>query len=298
VNSVELILFPNYIAGDSTGTFSFNVYKVTNGWTESGFTWDSLTALTYDGTSLGAFSGAVTDSDSVVVSLSPQLLSDWFTDAEEGLSIYGLILRSPGASGPGTVIRGFNSFESSETARIPRLRIIATKNSVIDTFDLESGYDTFVLNGPALVDPGKSLYVHPTLGYSGMLVFDVSAIPHKAVVHRATMELSLDPRYSFYSRPALDSVIATFIVDSMARSDLYDSNLPISERSGNVYTLNISRMVQRWANGFPNQGVRIKSYDDYIGSSALGGVNPFVFYNSQSDASLRPRLKIIYSTIR
>jgi hypothetical protein len=295
VNSVDLILFPNYIAGDSTGTVSFNVHQITSGWTESGFTWDSLTTLPYEATTIGSYSGAVTDSDSVVVSISPQLISTWFANTADILPIYGILLKSDAPPAAGAVIRGFESFEAT---RVPRLRIIATQNSQIDTFELTGGYDTFVLNGTAMVDPAKSLYAHPTIGYNGMLLFDVSAVPRNAVIHTATMELTLNPDYSLYSRPAIDSVIATFIVDSMARSDLYDSNLPISARTGDVYKLNITKMVQRWVNGFPNQGVRIKAYDDYIGSAALGTVNPFVFYNSQSDAPLRPRLKIIYSIIQ
>jgi hypothetical protein len=294
VNSVDLILFPNYIAGNSTGTVSFNVHQLTCSWSESGFTWDSLTTLSYDGATIGSFSGAVADSDSVVVSISPQLISTWFANTADVLPIYGILLKSD-APVAGTVIRGFESFEAT---RVPRLRIIATQNSQIDTFVLTGGYDTFVLNGSAMVDPAKYLYAHPTIGYNGMLLFDVSAVPRNAVIHKATMELTRNPDYLIYSRPAIDSIMATFIVDSMARSDLYESYPPISTRTGNVYSLNISKMVQRWVKGFPNQGVRVKAYDDYIGSSAQGTVNPFVFYNSQSDAALRPRLKIIYSIIQ
>lgn len=112
------------------------------------------------------------------------------------------------------------------------------------------------------------------------------------------MELTSNSGYSFYSRPTIDSVLATFVVDSTAQSDFYNSSPPISTRTGNVYSMNIATMVQRWGRGFPNQGVRIKAYDDYRGSYALGTVNPFIFYNSKSDISLRPRLKILYSTIR
>ncbi len=295
INSVDLILFPNYIAGDSTGTVSFNVHQITSGWTESGFTWDSLTTLPYEATTIGSYSGAVTDSDSVVVSISPQLASSWFANTTDTLPIYGILLKSDAPPTAGTVIRGFESFEAT---RVPRLRIIATQNSQIDTFELTTGYDTFVLNGTAMVDPAKYLYVHPTIAYNGMLLFDVSAVPRNAVVHTAMLELTRNPEYSLYSRPAIDSIMATFIVDSMALSDLYESYPPISTRTGNVYSLNISKMVQRWVKGFPNQGVRIKSYDEYSGSAAHGTVNPFVFYNSQSEASLRPRLKIIYSIIQ
>jgi hypothetical protein len=294
VSSVELILFPNYIAGDSTGTVSFDVHKITSGWTESGFTWDSLTTLSYDPAAAGSFSGVVADSDSVVVSISPELISSWFTNTADILPIYGILLKTD-AQTAGSVIRGFGSFE---VTRLPRLRIIATQNSQIDTFTLTTGYDTFVLNGTAMVNPEHSLYIHPTIGYSSMLVFDVSGVPRNAVIHRATMELTLNPAYTLYSRPAVDSVIAAFIVDSMARSDLYDTYLPISSRSGDVYSMNISKMVQRWVKGFPNQGVRVKAYDENLGSSAQGCVNPFVFYTSQSEAQLRPRLKIIYSLIQ
>ncbi|MGD0339184.1 MAG: DNRLRE domain-containing protein [Bacteroidota bacterium] len=295
VNSVELTLFPNYIIGDSTGTVSFDVCELMSGWSESSFTWDSLAILPFDGTVVGSFTGAVTDSDSVVVSISPQLISKWFSNAANILPTYGLLLKPNRPAAPGQVIRGFESFQGT---RIPYIRIIATQNSQIDTFTLSTGYDTYVVNGSPVVDPLKSIYIQPTLGYNTLLTFDVSKLPRDALIHQAIMELTSSSGYSFYSRPTTDSVLATFIVDSTAQSDFYDSSPPISTRTGNVYSMNIATMVQRWGRGFPNQGVRIKAYDDYRGSYSLGTVNPFIFYNSKSDISLRPRLKILYSTIR
>ncbi len=295
VNSVDLTLFPNYIAGDSTGAVSFDVHEITSSWTESGVIWDSLTALSYNGTPVGSFSGAVADSDSIVISISPQLISKWFTSSADTLPVYGFLLKPNSPPAAGTVIRGFGSFQET---RVPRLRIIATQNSQIDTFTLNTGYDTYAVNGSPIVDPTKSIYVHPTLAYNGLLVFDVSKLPRDAVIHQSMLELTRNTAYQYYSRPAIDSVIATFVLDSMARSDLSASSPPVSNRNGDIYRMNISSMVQRWVKGFPNQGVRIKAYDDNSGSSALGTLNPFVFYNSKSDPVLRPRLKIIYSTIQ
>jgi hypothetical protein len=295
VNSVELTLFPNYIAGDSTGTVSFDIHEISSGWSESGFIWDSLSTLSYEGTVVGSYTGSVSDSDSIVVSIAPELISKWFRNSAYLDPIYGLLLKPNSPSGAGTVIRGFGS---SEATRVPRLRIIATKNSVIDTFTLYILYDTDVIYGPAVVNPQKSIYVHPTLSYNSLLVFDVSALPRNALIHEAMLELTRDPNYSFYSRPAIDSVMAVFIIDSTGRSDLYGSSPPVSTRTGNVYSLNIAEMVQRWTKGFPNQGLRIKAYDDYTGPTAYGTLNPFVFYSSSADVSLRPRLKIFYSTIR
>lgn len=141
---------------------------------ESSFIWDSLAVLSYNGTPVGSFAGAVTDSDSVVVSISPQLISKWFSNAKNVLPTYGLLLKPNRPAAPGQAIRGFESFQGT---RIPYIRIIATQNSQIDTFTLSTGYDTYVVNGSPVVDPLKSIYIQPTLGYNALLTFNVSKLP-------------------------------------------------------------------------------------------------------------------------
>jgi hypothetical protein len=130
------------------------------------------------------------------------------------------------------------------------------------------------------------------------MTFDVSSIPRNAVIHEATIELTRDSRYSLYSRAAVDSLVADFVVDSTSGSDLYEATPPTSIRTGNIYRLKITTMVQRWVKGYPNQGIRIKAFDDFLASLSRCTLNPFAFYNSRSDTTLKPRLKIIYSTIR
>ena len=284
VLSANLILNPGYRFGSPENVLAFTVHKMTQGWTQTGVTWDSIATNSYESTVRGTFTRVVADSDSVAVSLDTSMVRNWLQVAGTE-AIHGVILVPTAAS---NTILGFRSFQSDN---IPRLVVVYSKNGVQSTITLSAGQDAYVADIENLAtDPGL-LYVQAGVAYHSILRFDFSQVPEHAGIHRATLELTLNRATSRLNSQSVDSVIAFFLStgDSISLGSgvfgfRQDSIL-------DVYTFRITSNVQRWVNGRANFGLQIEAF------AVSTTLDLFTFFSPSADATLRPRLKVFYSRL-
>jgi hypothetical protein len=294
VLSAYLILKANYRFGDPQGNLAFSVDKMVQGWTETGVTWDSISTASYVQTTTTSFSEAIADTDSVAVSLDPNLMHDWFQAAADSQAIEGIVLIPTDASNK---IVGFNSFQSSDALEIPRLVVTVLNGTEQDTLTLAYGQDAYVANIDNLNSDPNLLYVQAGVAYRSIVTFDLSSVPSHVGIHQAMLELTLNPSTSILSSTSslnsqsIDSLLSYFLVTA----DSVDNfSYILGQRlnpDSTVYSFAITPDVQHWINGKPNLGVQIEALAE---SSRL---DLFTFYLSSPNASLRPRLRIVYSRL-
>lgn len=292
--SANLILKASYRFGDPQGDLAFSVNKMTQGWTETGVNWDSISTASYEPTTRGFFSAAIADTDSVIISLDPSLIKDWLQAVADSQAIEGVILVPTGASDK---IVGFNSFQSSDASKAPRLVVTFLSGTVQDTLTLATGEDVYVANIDNLNSDQNLLYVQAGVVYRSMVTFDLSLVPSHVGIHQAMLELTLNPSRSMlsststFNSQSVDSLLSFFLVTS----DSVDNSTFILGHRLNpdsaVYSFAITSDVQRWINGKPNFGVRIEAWAE------TSRLDLFTFYLSSANPSLRPRLRIVYSQL-
>ncbi len=284
VLSANLILRQSYRFDKSKNSISFSVYKMIQGWTESGVTWDSVTTASYENISRGSFSGAVADSDSIVVALDTTLVMNWLQVAGTE-TIQGIILLPTGG---GNTILGFHSFGSSGA---PRLVVTYSKGGTHSTITFDVGQDAHVANVENLTTNPQLVYIQAGVAYRSVLTFDLQGLPLHSGIHRATLELTRDTLNSRLDSQTVDSLISFYLVTS---DSVLGTSAVIGRRldpNSNVYSITITSDVQRWINGRANVGLQIEALAE---TSNLG---LFTFFSASADPTKRPRLKVLYSRL-
>lgn len=282
VRSAELVLRPSYRFGERQNLLSFTVHRITQGWTEFGVTWDSVTARFSEPVARGRFSRVIADTDSVVVRLDTGMVRNWLQIAGSE-TIEGIVLLPSGES---NTIVGFHSFQDTAS---PRLDITYLKAGAESKITLVSGQDAHVANVENLVADPNLLYVQAGVVYRAQLTFSFAGIPQHAGIHQATLELTLNRPASKLTPKSVDSLFAFYRVteDSVATG-----SAALGKRldpNSDVYTFTITQYVQRWVSGRTNLGLQI---EPMILNSTL---DLFTFYSSTAHAAVRPRVKIVYS---
>lgn len=286
VLSANLVLKPAYRFGPTENILSFSVYKMNTGWTEAGVRWDSVGTTSYEPTIRGEFAKAFADSDSVSVTLDPNLVSGWF-QAAGSEPIYGVVLVPTNES---KTIVGFNSFQSAQTSKIPYLIVKYSKGGTESTISFSAGQDAFVANIDNLASDPSLIYVQAGVAYRSIVKLDFSTIPQHVGIHDATLELTLKRSPS----PPLNShlVDSLFTRFYLSQDSTDNSLLLIGRRldpNSDVYSFTITPYVQRWINGRANFGLELNAWTE------ISSLDLFTFYSASADASLRPRLRVTYS---
>lgn len=291
VSSAKVTLHPmHYTLGDSSAILSFSAFKITQSWTSSGVTWDSITTASYDITPAGTFSGTVNDTTAITFALDTALVQEWLqnaVDSSKRTLIQGIIL----VAHTNASVRTFSSFESDS---LPKLEIAYTKDGYSDTLTLSYGESTFIADVVLPSDP-QLLFLQSGVAYRTQLKFDVSKIPQRVFVSNAVVELTLNRSASRLSTQYTDSLIVQFMKD--ASPDSMESSYAIGKRLDNgkdVYTFTgtvVTRAVQRWVNGTANNGLLFRPYSEAYNLDLYAIVAPTV------GDSTRPRLKVTYTTL-
>jgi hypothetical protein len=286
--SASLILGSRYRFGDPQGNLSFNVYKMVQGWTEGGVTWDSISTASYDPVVRGSFSSAIADSDSVAIPLDPRLINEWSQAVADSQTVQGIILVPTDAS---SKIVGFDSFQSLEATREPQLLVslLSSDGTVQDSLLFITGEDTFIANIDNLPSDPNLLYVQAGVAYRSTVQFSLDSIPLHVGVNRAILELTRSPSSPPPSSRFIDSLFSVLLVTS----DSVDvTTFVLGSRvspDSDVYSFVVTPEVQRWVSAKPNYGLQIEAYAE------ISQLDLFTFYSASASPSLRPRLKIIYS---
>jgi len=292
--SAQLNLRTIYHFGDSLAPFSVAIHNVLKFWSSDSLTIDSLKSPGFYDTKtsgIGNFS-SVGDTVTITIPLDTSMIRTWGTVSDTALTNFGLLLRPTNSN----VIKGMGSFAQGDPALRPRLILLFRgSGGVTDTLTVGVGANRFVATGPAPNWPSDSthIYVQNGFAYRGAIDFDVSALPLHAAIHKASLQLTIDPSLSRSNSFTADSLRAYFVTDDGTTLTYLES---FSERtrvgSAKVYQFSVGPFIQRWIRGSTSRRIVIAGFEE---SSAL---DLFSFYGAGAGKALKPKLTIYYSLIQ
>lgn len=287
-------LMPLYFLGDKNAQFDFSVHKILSKWSSLGFDRDSLEAAGssfYDAADV-AVSKNVNQGDSTFqFDLDQQLVLDWLRyisdTTQTSLKYHGIIVK-PNVSNS---FIGVGSSQASGDSAMPHLTIVLKKSSNDkDTLTVTPYMDTHVLTGTVPQEENR-IYLEGSYPLRGFLFFDLSSLTKDLIISKAVLELTVDETKTTDGEQSSDTIMVRMMKDSTAKTFTSDS-LIVSylSKSGNVYSGDISWMIQRWLQGTANQGLSLELFDEQTGAARIA-----LYGTKEANLSLRPRIKIIYS---
>jgi hypothetical protein len=291
IKSSWFVMKSYYSLGDKNLPFNFSVHKIKSGWSPLGFDSDSLKTLQYDNQNLIS---NLKETDSVFTAdLNTSVINDWLKIrySSSGESNYGLLFK-PAVDAKRFV--GFPAYIISYETDQPKLYIEFERPSKVrDTIIATPYSDIHSFIGELNEEPNY-IYNQGGVAVNSNLFFNISSFPKDVIVNKATLELTLDTLKSIDGTPSSDSVNVQLIADSLSNALTTDSLYSaVLIKNKNIYSGDITWMVQKWISESTNHGVRLSLYDEYASAARLS------FYGSkESNKLLRPRLKIIYTQKR
>ena len=283
----------NYHFGDSLSPLSFVAHRALKSLAGDSLTVDSLKAGGYyDPNPISSvFNSIIGDTDKILFSIDTAMVRSWFGNLPDTVSAnLGVVFRPTNTN----VIKGFMSFSGSNpTGLQPQLIIQYAKGSDTGSVAISAGGARFItdISYQNLVQNLDLVYVQSGVSYLGFLNFlNTNPIPTKASIHRAQLELTLNPGASRINRYTVDSLVSFFVdafgVNPLAPTDISESKVATGQK---VYSFDIQRYVQGWVRGSSSRSVAIQAY------SFLETLDLFVFYGENSGAALKPRVVVTYS---
>lgn len=293
INDAKIQFRTNYHFGDSLSPLSFVAHRALKSWFGDSLTLDSLNAGGYyDPNPISAqFNSTVGDTDKIQFSIDTAMVRSWFVNFPDTVSAnLGVVLRPTNTN----VIKGFMSFsERNPTALRPQLIIRYAKGNDTGSVAISAGSARFIadISYQNLVQNLDLVYVQSGVSYLGFLNFlNTNPIPTKASIHRAQLELTLNPGASRFNSYTVDSLVVFFVdafgVNPRAPTDISEGKVVAGRK---LYSFDIQQYVQGWVRGSPNRSVAIQTY------SFLETLDLFVFYGENSGAALKPRVVVTYS---
>lgn len=283
---------PNYFLGDKSLPFNFTVHQINNPWSIVGFDKDSLKNLQYDLTNI-ATDQKIADT-LITFKLPVSIVTEWLKASyDNSLKNYGIILKPTSSTQRMVGFKAVFSSEEISTSVVLNYAIERTPNPVFrDTIDVSPYLDNHVVTS-SLQKKSNLFYLQSSYALRGILSFDLSKLPVNIIVNKATLELTSASEFTFDGTPSSDSIDVQILADSVSKKLTSDSlyNITLSKpANSNIYSGDLTWMVQKWLKGETNQGLKLSLTDEYSATSLIA------FYNSkETNKSLRPRLKIIYS---
>ncbi|MBN1637396.1 MAG: DNRLRE domain-containing protein [Ignavibacteriales bacterium] len=292
VTSAWIEFHTGYIFGDSNSVLDFSGFRVTQDWLFSKVTRYNINDIQYAEDIIT--NTQFTDS-TFTIYLNNESVLKWIecaydTSLKEN---HGLYFK---ASTNTDKILGFNAFIpellsiEEYAAKFPKLKIIYQKpGSFTDTVTVTSVSDVHVVEGSIPTASPDNIYVMGGIPTRTSLKFDLSTLPKYAGIHKATLELNVDSITTKNGSPTSNS-IAVELFESNSQRKVYKSFETLElKRDGNKFAGDITRFVQRWANGLKNEGIRLSLYDEFISAAIIA------LKGSNAVESLRPKITIIYS---
>ncbi|TLY33317.1 MAG: hypothetical protein E6K56_01210 [Ignavibacteria bacterium] len=151
----------------------------------------------------------------------------------------------------------------------------------------------FVANA-TLPSPPQVTFIQAGVRYSGLLRFDSLAIPPRASVLKAYLEVSVDQPSSFINGFSRDSLIALlsrknlYPYDSLALPTICSPEIVGTQKS---YRGDVTNIVQQWIGREPNNGFVLRAYGDFT------TLDRFAVYGPAAAATLRPKLTVSYTVL-
>jgi hypothetical protein len=292
--SAEVNLRAVYHFGDSLAPFSVDVHQVLQNWGTDSLTIDSIKAPGfYNASSLTQASfSSVGDTATISVPVDTTIVRSWGTASDTALTNFGLLLRPTNAN----VIKGFAPFTASDQTLLPRLLMRFQDGAGnIDTAIVKTGTYRYVarLGNTSWASDSLRIHVRNGIAFRGFVAFDVTSIPLHAAIHKATLQLTLDPTQSEFNSFTVDSTLSIFIAsDGTVVNSINEIGEPQQLGDRRIYESPVGQIVQRWVRGASLQKIALAGYGE------SNAVDLFVFYGAAASPALKPKLTIIYSLIQ
>lgn len=289
VTETWMVMKTKYSLGNNSLPFDFTVHQIRSDWNTAGFNRDSLTKLIYDANDI-SFSRIITDT-LVTFNLQPQPVFEWLKYIADTLSApknYGIIFKPT----PNTNrFLGFQGTLLSNDSDVPRIYIVVEQPSVFkDTIIVAPYMDTHAVISKE-INEKNDIVLQGGIAYRGFLFFDLSTLPKGIIINKATLELNVDSTKTFDGNPASDSILVRVLKDSVNKTFTSDSSVyTILSRNGNVFSGDISWIVQKWvSNSEENQGLELSLADEKSSAARI-----WLYGSKESNSLIRPRLKIFF----
>lgn len=294
INNGEIVVLDSWIDiikeyrfGDSSAAFDYTVYKITNSWSPSTFTADSLSLLQYENVDVS--SQRITENDTTYsFHLNTDVTKLWLEDyADTGtVANYGILLEPVGNT---QKILGFTAFNSSGEDQALLTFVINKPGIYTDTVFATLFNDISVVKGDYAIVGSENIPIQASLASEAHITFDLNVLPENITINSASLTLTVDTLLTKVGSPYINKLLVFLVADSTKDSVDSDYYAELS-RSGATFTGNISNIVRAWNNGVDNQGIIVKAYSEYY------GVETFVIRGSNAAVqSERPKLKLVYS---
>jgi hypothetical protein len=288
VHSARVTFKTSYLLGDKNLPFDFTVKQVRTPWSMYTIDKDSLPSLTNDNVDV-SYNHTFTDT-TISFDLNKTVIKEWLTAKLDTNNTrnYGIIITPTNNT---QKMRGFiNPFSSTtDYALLSFVMDRIPSTAAKDTLTVVPYTGTFIVT--ELQKPVAN-YLTLQSGYShrNFMSFDLSKLPKNIIVSKALLELTNESTKSTDGDPSSTTVLVSILADSSTKKytsdSLYTSSLT---KSNQIYSGDISWIIQKWCQGADNQGMELVLSDEHAAVSRIA------FYgSSESDKTKRPRLKIYY----
>ncbi|HMS32992.1 MAG TPA: DNRLRE domain-containing protein [Ignavibacteria bacterium] len=292
VSAILTLKYNDYSFNNKSGLTSMNVYQMTTNFNYSTVLYDSVSSSNYGSVSKGSYSGTpAADTQKVNITLNNQMVKDWLeysADTSYPVKNYGMILLPDASS---STISGFYSFNNT-TDLIPYITVIYSKNSVVDTANINVSEYVTLSNAPPSIIPADRFVLQSGVAYRNVLNFDLTRLPSNVIINNVNLQFTLDSKNSIISSSTDKRVVLGMVVDSVNNTD---SIFVDAFQSDSVtYVLSstaLNAIFQRWNSGVvQNLGLSMKNYFE------TQNMDHFVFFSpSAAEVSFRPRIRITYT---
>jgi hypothetical protein len=292
VIDASVTLRASYHFGDSLAPFSMTVHRVLSSWGTDSLTIDSLKATGFYETAAqtNVSVGSIGDTATVSFPLDTSMVRTWVNAALDTVTTnFGVLLKPTNSA----VIKGFESGISPTTAFRPQVMIRYSRPGLtrVDTAFVNTSivaYAAFTSNTAWLSD-SSHIFVRNGLAYRGSIGFDISNVPAGSPVHKAVLEMTLDPAASKLNSLTTDSLFAYFVSSDGVLTNSYALGEPTFVNGRKVYSFTVTNFVQFWTKNVTPRTIAIGGYTE------RSTFDSFVFFGSSS--ALKPRLLITYSPL-
>ncbi len=281
--------YNNYYFEDSLGVTSFNVYSLTKSFDFTEIKYDELTSANIGTSVLGSYNGTLTDSADISVTLNNQTVQDWLNyaaDTNYTVKNYGIVML---ANSNTNTIKSFFASNNDESVR-PSVTVIVSKNSVVDTLNLNISESVSLNTVPVSIIPAERFVLQSGVSFRNIMKFDLTKLPPNVIINLALLEFTLDKNNSFISTNSDQRVNLGMLTDT-ANQETDGLLFQAYKKDSITYTVALNSVFQKW-----NLGTATNYGLLFWNVSEVSNLDRFVFYDhTSSDINRRPRLKIIYT---
>lgn len=282
--------YSKYAFKDTTGTVSFNIYKVNRSLNPLTITNDSVSSSDIGTTSIGSYTGNPADASAINIALDTTTMKDWLNyaaDTSYSAKNYGLAIVPNSSS---TTIKGFYSENNTDTLR-PFITLAIQTSSSVDTVILRYPSSVSLSNAPVSVIPSSQYFlIQNGVSFRDILKFSFPNLPSNVIINEAYLQITINSSQSFITSGTSNRIKTDMVTDSSTKAS-NDEGFYLDRLDSITYAGRINQIAQRWNSGVsPNYGLLLRC------PSEGSNLDYFIFYNSDNtDISKRPKMRIRYT---